>query len=101
MDDEHAAGTQAAGLAETIGSLAAIPRLPTSDGERLAADLIRQRFEAAGCAVWLEEVPAYRSYAQPIGLLCAAGVASGGPGGSRPTLGRCTDRGCGRAGYRG
>jgi Peptidase family M28 len=81
MDDEHTGGPptdeRATGLAETVRSLAAIPRLPTSDGERQAADLIRRRFEAAGCAARVEQVPAYRSYAQPIGLLCAGAAASG------------------------
>lgn len=81
MDGKNAgrspADNLAAGLAETIRSLSAIPRLPTSEGERLAADLICSRFEAAGCAARVEGVPAYRSYAQPIGLLCAAAAASG------------------------
>ena len=62
MDDDRTAA-----LAEIIESLAPIPRLPTSDGEREAAELIRNRFEAAGCASRIEEVPAYPSYARPIG----------------------------------
>ena len=66
-----------AAAAETIESLAAIPRLPTSDGERRAAGLIRDRFAARGCTARIEEVPAYSSYARPIGTLCAAAVAAG------------------------
>ena len=67
----------AGALAEIISSLASIPRLPASAGEREAAHLIRDRFEAAGCAVRIEEAPAYSSYARPVGLLTAAGVAAG------------------------
>jgi hypothetical protein len=65
------------GAAETIKLLAAIPRLPASTGERRAAGLIRERFAARGCTARVEEVPAYQSYAQPIGILCAAGAAAG------------------------
>lgn len=68
---------RAAALAEIITSLAPIPRLPASDGEREAAELIRDRFEAAGCAARIEEVPAYPSYARPIGILCATAVVAG------------------------
>jgi hypothetical protein len=66
-----------AGAAETIELLAAIPRLPASDGERQAAGLIRDLFAAQGCRARVEEVPAYPSYAQPIGTLCAAAAAAG------------------------
>lgn len=62
-------------LAEIIEALAPIPRLPTSAGEREAAEMIGKRFVAAGCAARIEEVPAYDSYARPLGLLCAAAVA--------------------------
>jgi hypothetical protein len=72
MDDDRTAA-----LAEIIESLAPIPRLPTSGGEREAAELIRNRFEAAGCASWIEEVPAYPSYARPIGTLCATAAVAG------------------------
>jgi Peptidase family M28 len=74
-------------LSQTIESLAGISRLPTSPGERRAADLIRDRFAQAGCRVVVEEVPAYDSYARPIGLLCAiatvAGLLAGQPRGER------------------
>lgn len=72
MDDDRSAA-----LAEIIESLAPIPRLPSSDGEREAAELIRVRFEAAGCAARIEEAPAYPSYARPIGTLCAAAAVAG------------------------
>jgi Peptidase family M28 len=66
-----------AAAAETIELLAGIDRLPTSDGERRAAGLIRDWFAARGCKARVEEVPAYRSYAKPIGILCAAAAAAG------------------------
>ncbi|MBO0804677.1 MAG: peptidase M28, partial [Nocardiopsaceae bacterium] len=64
-------------LAEIIEALAPIGRLPASAGEREAAEAIAERFEAAGCATRIEEVPAYDSYARPNGLLCAAAAAAG------------------------
>lgn len=64
-------------LAEIIEVLAPIPRLPASAGEREAAETIARAFAAAGCAARIEEVPAYDSYARPIGLLCAAAAAAG------------------------
>ena len=67
----------AGALAVIIESLAPIPRLPTSDGERKAAHLIRDRLEAAGCSARVEEAPAYASYARPVGLLAGAGVVAG------------------------
>jgi len=60
-----------------VTELAAIPRLPTSAGERQAAHVIRERLEGLGCRAAVEEVPAYRSYAWPIGVLSALGVAAG------------------------
>ncbi|WP_345620746.1 M28 family peptidase [Streptomyces ziwulingensis] len=76
-EDDASAVELRAALARTVRSLAHIPRLPTSDGERRAAEIIRRRFEAAGCATTVEEEPAYPSYARPIGLLCAAAAVSG------------------------
>jgi hypothetical protein len=73
---EHDRDIRAA-AAETIELLAAIPRLPASDGERRAAGLIRDRFAARGCQARVEEVPAYSSYARPVGVLCAAAAAAG------------------------
>lgn len=80
--DENAVSTagtaaQTAELAQTVESLAGLSRLPTSPGERRAADMIRDRFGKAGCRAVVEEVPAYSSYARPIGLLCAIATAAG------------------------
>ena len=72
-----------AAAAEAIELLAVLDRLPTSDGERRAAGLIRDRFAARGCKARVEDVPAYHSYAQPIGILCASAAVAGllaGPG---------------------
>jgi hypothetical protein len=72
-----------AAAAETIELLAVLDRLPASDGERRAAGLIRDRFAARGCKARVEDVPAYHSYAQPIGILCASAAVAGllaGPG---------------------
>jgi hypothetical protein len=63
-------------LRSVIDELAPIPRLPTSDGEREAAHRIRERLAGYGCRVTVEAVPAYRSYAWPIGVLSALGAAS-------------------------
>ena len=63
-------------LRSVIEELAVIPRLPTSDGERTAAYLIRDRLTGYGCQSTVEEVSAYRSYAWPIGVLSAVAVAS-------------------------
>lgn len=75
--DQRAETDLVEALAEIIGSLAPIPRLPASDGEREAAHLIRERLQAAGCAARVEDAPAYSSYARPVGLLAGAGVAAG------------------------
>jgi hypothetical protein len=77
MTDDRVIGDLTGSLAEIIESLAPIPRRPTSEGERAAAYLVRERFEAAGCTARVEEVPAFRSYAEPVGLLTAAGIAAG------------------------
>jgi MYXO-CTERM domain-containing protein len=63
-------------LRSVVEQLAVIPRLPTSDGERRAAELIRDRLAALGCRVAVEEVPAFSSYPAPIGMLSAAGLAA-------------------------
>lgn len=63
-------------LRSVIEELAAIPRLPTSDGERTAAYLIRDRLVSRDCRAGVEEVSAYRSYAWPIGLLSVIGAVS-------------------------
>jgi hypothetical protein len=63
-------------LRAVIDELAPIPRLPTSAGERHAAHLIRAQLEALGCRALVQEVPAYASYAWPIGVLSAGGAAA-------------------------
>jgi hypothetical protein len=68
-------------LSGVIASLAPIPRLPTSAGERRAAHLVRDELARFGCRTEIEDAPAYSSYAWPIGLLSAVAVASGWAGG--------------------
>src|SRR5258708_36551936 len=63
-------------LRSVIEELAVIPRLPTSDGERAAACLIRARLAGHGCNAAIEEGSAYGSYAWPVGVLSAVGVIS-------------------------
>ena len=63
-------------LRSVIEELAPIPRLPTSNGERAAAYLIRDRLKGYGCRAAVEEVRAYSSYAYPIGVLSTLGVIS-------------------------
>jgi hypothetical protein len=64
-------------LRSVVTELAAVSRLPTSRGEQEAAYLVRDRLADHGCRATVEEVPAYRSYAWPIGVLSALGVAAG------------------------
>jgi hypothetical protein len=63
-------------LREVVERLAPLDRLPTSAGEREAAGIVCQLLADRGCAAAVEEVPAYRSYAWPIGVLCALAAAS-------------------------
>ena len=88
MTTDKTGADLAGALAEIISSLAPIPRLPASDGEREAAHLIRDRLESAGCAARVEDAPAYSSYARPVGLLTAAGVVAGLLAGRRSRWGR-------------
>lgn len=67
-------------LRSVVEELESIPRLPTSPGERQAAHLIKHRFSRLGWSTVIEEVGAYRSYAWPIGLLCAGSLAAAGAG---------------------
>jgi hypothetical protein len=64
-------------LREVIERLAGIARLPASAGERKAAGIIRRLLAERGCAVEVEDAPAYRSYAGPIGSLCALSLGAG------------------------
>lgn len=66
-----------AALREVVERLAPIQRLPGSDGERRAAVIIRQMLADRGCPAEIEDIPAYRSYALPIGTLSALSAAAG------------------------
>jgi hypothetical protein len=68
-------------LRRVVRELALIPRLPTSAGEREAASRIRQEFADRGCHVVAQEETAFSSYAWPIGLMSAVGVAAALAGG--------------------
>ncbi|HEU4422264.1 MAG TPA: M28 family peptidase [Pilimelia sp.] len=63
-------------MRKVVERLAGIARAPASVGEHEAAQIIRGMLDERGCAAAVEEVPAYRSYAWPIGLLCAVGAGS-------------------------
>jgi hypothetical protein len=60
-----------------VEELAALARLPTSPGERVAAARIRALLEEAGWVADAEPERVFRSYAWPIGLLLAGGTAAG------------------------
>jgi Peptidase family M28 len=74
-------GPDQGALRAVTEELAAIPRLPTSAGERAAAELIAGRLRELGCDAAVERVPATSSYAWPIGLLSALGAVSALAGG--------------------
>ncbi len=69
--------TEIAALRAVVEELAVLPRLPTSAGERRAARIIQEHLTRLGCAAALQPVPAYHSYAWPIGLLSAVATAGG------------------------
>ncbi|WP_329521567.1 M28 family peptidase [Spirillospora sp. NBC_01491] len=74
-----------AGLRATVERLARIERPPCSPGEREAAHLIADRLRGLGAAARVEEVPAYGSYAWPVGALTGLAVLAALAGGrSRP-----------------
>src|SRR3954447_9716766 len=68
-------------LRATVERLAALDRLPASEGERAAAGWIRDELEALGLEARLEEAPAHGTYWIPLGLLSAAAGAAGAFGG--------------------
>jgi hypothetical protein len=68
-------------LRATVERLAALDRLPTSDGERAAASWIRDELAALGLEARVEEAPAHGTYWYPLGLLSAAAGAAGALGG--------------------
>jgi hypothetical protein len=61
-------------LRATVEHLASFDRRSASEGERRAAEWIRERLEAEGVPARIEEEPAVGSLALPLGLLSAAGV---------------------------
>jgi Peptidase family M28 len=88
MVEPPGTGPAEALLREVVARLAVIPRLPVSPGEREAAGILRGMLADRGCTVDVEEVPAYRSYAWPIGVLCALGAASALAAGRGGRVGR-------------
>lgn len=70
-----------------IERLETLPRLPTSPGEHAAARLIDEYMTLLGCRSSVEPVRAHRSYALPIGLLCALSAAATWLGGRGYRLG--------------
>jgi hypothetical protein len=67
----------AASLRADITELAALERLPCSDGERAAAHWIADRLRASGADVRIDEEPVHGTYFAPLGLLSAIGALSG------------------------
>ena len=73
-------------LRATIERLAGLERGATSPGEAEAAAWIAARLEAEGCAVAVEEAPAYKGFAATMALLSAVAAGAGvlaGRGGGR------------------
>ncbi|MER7211539.1 M28 family peptidase [Streptosporangium sp. NPDC000239] len=62
---------------EVIRAYAGIARLPTSPGEKRVAAALAERLRGLGYRAGVEPVRATSSYALPIGLLSAAGLAAG------------------------
>src|SRR5919107_5765822 len=68
-------------LRSVVEHLAAIERPSASEGERVAAEWIRDRLDEHGWAARVEEERAHGGYWLPLGLLSAAAGAAGvGPG---------------------
>jgi len=87
-----------AALERTVTALARLERLPTSAGEREAARWIARELGELGCRVAIEEEAVHGSFARPVGLLSALGVASrrvGTGGAARPPRARRARRGLG------
>ncbi len=64
-------------LRETVEHLQAIDRPSASDGERRAAEWIRERLAELGLEARIEQERATGSFAIPVALMCAAGAAAG------------------------
>jgi hypothetical protein len=62
---------------DTISTLARLPRLPTSPGERQAAEWVARELGGLGCRVTLEDEQAHGSFARPLALLSAKGALAG------------------------
>jgi len=73
-------GSRQTRIAEVITQYSAVKRLPTSPGEEAVATSLAARFAALGLPARVETVSATSSYALPIGLLSAIGVAAGAAG---------------------
>ncbi|MEU6037530.1 M28 family peptidase [Actinomadura sp. NPDC047616] len=76
-----------AALRATVERLAAVERPPCSPGEREVAHLIADRLRALGAVARVEEVPAYGSYAWPVGALAGLAALAGVAGGRSRALG--------------
>jgi Peptidase family M28 len=63
-------------IRSVIERLESLPRLPASPGEHAAALIIEEYLTSFGCRTALEPARAHRSYAVPIGLLCAFSAAA-------------------------
>ncbi len=72
-------------LRATVEHLAGFDRPSASEGERQAAEWIREQLEALGVPARVEEEPAVGSMALPLGLLSTGGFAAG-LGGRRTAL---------------
>jgi Peptidase family M28 len=64
-------------LRAVVEHLQAIDRPPASEGERRAAEWLRDELAGHGLAARIEEEPATGSFPLPLGLLSAAGAAAG------------------------
>src|SRR3954452_17909552 len=65
------------GLRDDIAHLAAIDRLPCSEGEHEAAEWIAGRLRGSGARVRLDEEPVHGGYFAPVGLLSALDAVGG------------------------
>src|SRR4051812_50035361 len=72
------------GLRDDITHLAAIDRLPCSEGEHEAAEWIAGRLRESGARVRIDEEPVHGGYFAPVGLLSALAAIGGAPGRGGP-----------------
>ncbi len=64
-------------LREIVGTLASMERGSATEGERRAAEWIRDRFAASGLEARIEPEPAHGTYWWPLGLCSAVGALAG------------------------